>query len=191
MELADQLAGVRYLKSLPYVDPARIGIWGWSYGGYMTLYSLTNAPDVFKCGVAGAPVTSWKFYDTIYTERYMRTPKDNPAGYEVLGASLEGEGPEGEAPDPPRHRRRQRPHAEHDRLHGRPVKAGKPYQLEVVPGQSHGFRGKDAINFRNTTIAKFFEENLDGMSSPKSGNLNRRTVLRTLQPPRAPNPRPG
>ncbi len=81
IELADQLAGVEYLKKLPFVDPNRFGIHGWSYGGYMTLYTLTHAPDAFKCGVAGAPVVDWKFYDTIYTERYMRTPKDNPEGY--------------------------------------------------------------------------------------------------------------
>lgn len=81
VELADQLAGVRYLKSLPYVDSSRIGIWGWSYGGYMTLYSLFNAPDVFKAGVAVAPVSDWRLYDTIYTERYMGRPQDNPDGY--------------------------------------------------------------------------------------------------------------
>ncbi len=80
-ELSDQLAGVEYLKKLPYVDSTRFGIHGWSYGGYMTLYALTHAPDVFKCGEAGAPVTDWKFYDTIYTERYMQTPKENPEGY--------------------------------------------------------------------------------------------------------------
>ena len=80
-ELADQLAGVAYLKSLPYVDSTRIGIWGWSYGGYMTLYSLLNAPKTFKAGFAVAPVTDWRFYDTIYTERYMGTPKENPDGY--------------------------------------------------------------------------------------------------------------
>ena len=77
----DQLAGVNYLKSLPYVDPARIGIWGWSYGGYMTLEALFNAPDVFKTGISVAPVTDWKLYDTIYTERYMGRPQDNPDGY--------------------------------------------------------------------------------------------------------------
>jgi dipeptidyl-peptidase 4 len=81
VELADQLAGVRYLRSLSYVDPARIGIWGWSYGGYMTLEAMLRAPDVFKAGVAVAPVTDWRMYDTIYTERYMGTPEENPEGY--------------------------------------------------------------------------------------------------------------
>ena len=81
VELEDQLAGVKYLKSLGYVDIARIGIWGWSYGGYMTLYALFNAPDVFKAGVAVAPVSDWKLYDTIYTERYMGKPQDNTEGY--------------------------------------------------------------------------------------------------------------
>jgi dipeptidyl-peptidase-4 len=81
VELADQLAGVRYLKSLPYVDASRIGIWGWSYGAYMTLFSLFNAPDVFKAGVAVAPVSDWRLYDTIYTERYMGRPQDNVEGY--------------------------------------------------------------------------------------------------------------
>lgn len=81
IELEDQLTGVRWLKSQPYVDPSRIGIWGWSYGGYMTLYSILNAPDVFKAAVAVAPVTDWKLYDTIYTERYMGTPQENPEGY--------------------------------------------------------------------------------------------------------------
>ncbi len=81
VELEDQLTGVNYLKSLPYVDASRIGIWGWSYGAYMTLYAMSNAPDVFKAGVAVAPVSDWKLYDTIYTERYMGRPQDNPAGY--------------------------------------------------------------------------------------------------------------
>jgi dipeptidyl-peptidase-4 len=81
IELQDQLAGVKYLKSLGYVDPARIGITGGSYGGYMTLEALCNASDVFKAGVSDAPVTDWKLYDTIYTERYMGRPQDNPEGY--------------------------------------------------------------------------------------------------------------
>jgi dipeptidyl-peptidase-4 len=80
-ELADQLEGVRYLIAQGFVDPARIGIYGWSYGGFMTLYSLLNAPDVFRAGVAGAPVTNWRNYDTIYTERYLGLPAENPEGY--------------------------------------------------------------------------------------------------------------
>jgi dipeptidyl-peptidase-4 len=80
-ELADQLEGVRYLIAQGFVDPARVGIYGWSYGGFMTLYSLLNAPDVFRAGIAGAPVTNWRNYDTIYTERYLGLPSENPEGY--------------------------------------------------------------------------------------------------------------
>ena len=80
-ELKDQEEGVRHLISLGFTDAARIGIHGWSYGGYMTLYALTNAPDLFRSGVAGAPVTDWLTYDTIYTERYMGLPAENSEGY--------------------------------------------------------------------------------------------------------------
>jgi dipeptidyl-peptidase-4 len=80
-ELADQVAGVQYLISLGFADPQRIGIRGWSYGGFMTINALLNAPDVFHAGFAGAPVTSWLNYDTIYTERYMGLPSENPDGY--------------------------------------------------------------------------------------------------------------
>ena len=80
-ELADQLEGVRYLTGQDFVDPARLGVYGWSYGGYMTLYSLLNAPGVFRAGIAGAPVTNWRNYDTIYTERYLGLPSENTEGY--------------------------------------------------------------------------------------------------------------
>src|SRR5215471_6174129 len=80
-ELADQVFGVKYLIGLGFADPARIGITGASYGGFMTINAMLNAPDVFKAGAGGAPVTSWINYDTIYTERYMGLPKDNPDGY--------------------------------------------------------------------------------------------------------------
>jgi dipeptidyl-peptidase 4 len=81
VELADQLAGVKWLSSQPYVDSTRVGIWGWSFGGYMTCMAMLRAGDVFKAGFAGAPVTDWRRYDTIYTERYMGTPQENPEGY--------------------------------------------------------------------------------------------------------------
>jgi dipeptidyl-peptidase-4 len=80
-ELADQLEGVRYLIAQGFVDPARVGIYGWSYGGFLTMYSLLNAPDVFRAGIAGAPVTNWRNYDTIYTERYLGLPSENAEAY--------------------------------------------------------------------------------------------------------------
>ena len=80
-ELSDQRTGVDQLVSMGFVDKDRMGMYGWSYGGFMTLYSLFNVPKLFKAGVAGAPVTDWRHYDTIYTERYMDTPQENTAGY--------------------------------------------------------------------------------------------------------------
>lgn len=81
-EVADQMVGVNYLKSLPYVDANRIGVDGWSYGGFMTISMLLDNPDVFKVGVAGGPVIDWKYYEVMYGERYMDTPEENPEGYE-------------------------------------------------------------------------------------------------------------
>ena len=81
VEVEDQIAGARWLAALPYVDGDRIGIYGWSYGGYMAALAVLKAPDLFRAAVAGAPVTDWDGYDTHYTERYMGTPRDNPQGY--------------------------------------------------------------------------------------------------------------
>ncbi len=80
-ELADQLEGIHYLEKQGIVDSSRIAITGWSYGGFMTIYSMLNAPGVFRLGIAGAPVTNWHNYDTIYTERYLGLPSDNAEGY--------------------------------------------------------------------------------------------------------------
>jgi len=175
VELQDQLAGVDYLKSLPYVDSARIGISGWSYGGYMTLYALTNAPGVFRSGVAGAPVTDWKHYDTIYTERYMGTPQSNPKGYESSSplqkaAALEADlllihG------------------ASDDNVHlantvafiAALVKAGKPYSLQLHPRQLHGFRVKENRIARDRAILAHFERTLapaGASGSPPAAGAN-------------------
>ncbi|MBV8809976.1 MAG: S9 family peptidase [Acidobacteriaceae bacterium] len=94
-EVADQRFGVEQLIKMGFADPARIGITGWSYGGYMTIHAMLRAPDVFKVGVAGAPVTNWHNYDTIYTERYMGLPDQNAPGYDAASnvknaAKLEG-----------------------------------------------------------------------------------------------------
>ena len=82
VEMLDQMKGVEYLKSLPYVDADRLGVHGWSFGGFMTISLMTNYPDVFKVGVAGGPVIDWKWYEVMYGERYMDTPQTNPEGYE-------------------------------------------------------------------------------------------------------------
>jgi len=81
LESKDQVETALYVGSLPYVDKDRIGIWGWSYGGFNTLMSMSEGRGVFRAGVAIAPPTNWKYYDSVYTERYMRTPKENPDGY--------------------------------------------------------------------------------------------------------------
>lgn len=80
-EMADQLVGVNYLKSLPYVDPNRLGVHGWSFGGFLTTTLMTRAPGTFKAAVGGGPVIDWRMYEVMYTERYMDTPQENPEGY--------------------------------------------------------------------------------------------------------------
>ncbi len=160
VELEDQLVGIEHLKSLPYVDASRLGIYGWSYGGYLTLYAVTHAPDVFKAAVAGAPVTDWSFYDSIYTERYMRTPASNAQGYET-SSPLKKAGElkadllliHGTADD--------NVHLANtlsfvDAL----IKAGRPYALLVHPRQMHGFRDKANRTARDAAILEHFETHL-------------------------------
>jgi len=94
-ESDDQIAAARHFASLPYIDGSKIAIWGWSYGGYNVLMSMSRGNGVFKAGVAIAPVTNWKFYDSVYTERFMRTPQQNAAGYDsgspiLLANKLQG-----------------------------------------------------------------------------------------------------
>ncbi|MGH7737449.1 MAG: DPP IV N-terminal domain-containing protein [Candidatus Tyrphobacter sp.] len=79
--MAGQLVGAHWLREQPYVDASRLGLFGWSYGGYLTAFTLTHAPGVFRSGIAGAPPADWRFYDTAYTERYMGTPQQHPAAY--------------------------------------------------------------------------------------------------------------
>ncbi len=158
-ELDDQITGIEYLKKLGYVDAARIGLFGWSYGGYMTLYSLVNAPDVFRAGVAGAPVTDWRNYDTIYTERYMGLPDQNKDGYERSS-------PQTHAADLKAklliiH------NIEDDNVHFANTlqmaaaleRANRPFRMVIYPQKSHGVSG-DYSKSLNATILQFFEENL-------------------------------
>jgi len=81
-EIEDQIAAAKWFGNQSYIDKSRIGIFGWSYGGYMASLALTKGADVFKAGIAVAPVTNWRYYDTVYTERFLRTPQENPKGYD-------------------------------------------------------------------------------------------------------------
>jgi dipeptidyl-peptidase-4 len=157
-ELEDQLAGVAYLKSLPYVDANRLAIWGWSYGGYMTLYSLTHAPEVFRCGAAGGPVTAWKFYDSIYTERYMGMPAENPEGYKRASPL--------EAADKLKAKLLLIHGADDDNVHMQNtmnflsalVQAGRPFELYIQPGEKHGFRAEASRRFLDERLLEFFKQ---------------------------------
>jgi dipeptidyl-peptidase-4 len=158
-ELADQLEGVRYLIAQGFVDPARIGLYGWSYGGYMTLYSLLNAPGVFRAGIAGAPVTSWRNYDTIYTERYMGLPEENEEGYRASSPL--------EYADKLQDKLLILHNIEDDNVLFQNTlqmanafeKAGKLFDMVVYPEKSHSVEGP----FRRELLEKetdFFEKNL-------------------------------
>jgi dipeptidyl-peptidase-4 len=160
IEVADQVAGVRWIGQRPYVDGERVGIYGWSYGGYMTCMALMRAPDIFKVGVAGAPVTHWDGYDTHYTERYMGHPAENAAGYressplthvEALQAKLlliHGMVDENV-------------HFRHTaRLIAALTAADKPYDLAIFPGERHMPRDAKGLEYMERRIYVYFRDNL-------------------------------
>ncbi len=160
IELEDQLAGVEWLKKQPYVDGQRVGIWGASYGGFLTCYAMTNAPDVFRAGVAIAPVTDWHLYDSVYTERYLKTPAENPEGYRdsspvnqadrLKGALLLMHG----SADDNVHWNNTLIFA--DRL----VKAGIRYELQLYAGATHrSFRNDQRVD-GYARLVDFFERHL-------------------------------
>ena len=160
MESQDQVAAAQYLGSLPYIDAERIAIWGWSYGGYNTLMSMSEGTPVFKCGVAVAPVTDWRYYDAPYTERFMQEPKQNADGYHEASAL-----------------------DRINRLHGRLlivhgldddnvffsntasyiealINAGVDFDMQVYPGKEHSITGYSHRKHLFTRILRFFDENL-------------------------------
>ncbi len=157
-ELEDLLVGVNYLKTLPYVDAQHLVISGWSYGGYFTLYALTHAPEVFACGAAGGPVTDWKFYDSIYTERYMRTPKENPEGYKTSSPL--------EAAAKLQARVLLIHGTSDDNVHMQNtmnflqalIEAQKPFELYLQPGQQHGFRSEASRTYLEDRLLRFVRE---------------------------------
>ncbi|MGB6308834.1 MAG: S9 family peptidase [Steroidobacteraceae bacterium] len=160
IEVADQVQGARWLAAQGYVDPARIGVWGWSYGGYMTLMLMFKAPEVFRAGVSGAPVTDWSLYDTHYTERYLDRPQNNAAGYaasSVLSYAKDLKGKllvmHGMADDNVLF-------LHSTKLFRQLQDLGKPFDVMVYPGAKHGLLRQHDGRHAYATIKRFFDENL-------------------------------
>jgi dipeptidyl-peptidase-4 len=159
IEIDDQMVGVEYLKSLGYVDPERIGADGWSYGGFMTISLMLKQPETFKVGVAGGPVTDWKYYEVMYGERYMDTPEQNPDGYEEASLLNHAGQLQGDLLI----------------IHGtsdpvvvwqhsldlirKLISEGKQVDYFVYPGHGHGVGGKDRLHL-NQKIVKYFDDHL-------------------------------
>src|SRR6266478_1727612 len=159
-ELSDQRDGVQYLKSLPYVDTNRIGIWGWSYGGHMTLHAMFEAGDDFKVGFAGGPVTDWRYYDTIYTERYLGLPQKNEKGYQdsspvKYATQLKGKLmiAHGTGDDNVHY-------ANTLSVINDLIEAGKYVEVLAFPGRGHGVSDPPARRVLMQRVTQFFLDNL-------------------------------
>lgn len=160
LETIDQIESAKYLGKLPYVDNTRIGIQGWSYGGYMSSLCITKGADVFKMAIAVAPVTNWRYYDNIYTERFMRTPQENPSGYDenspinhvdkLKGKFLLMHG------------------TSDDNVHFQNtmemttalIKANKQFDMFVYPNKNHGIKGGNTSLHIYTKMYDFIKANL-------------------------------
>lgn len=159
-ETKDQVAAARYAASLPYIDGNNIGIWGWSFGGYEVLMSLTNGGGVFKAGVAIAPVTDWRFYDTIYTERYMRTPNENPDGYKQSAPINHADKLQGRllivsgTADDNVHM------SNTMEMTSALIAANKQFDMMIYPNQNHSINGTNSRFHIYTLVCNFYNENL-------------------------------
>tara|TARA_Y100000385_G_scaffold243724_1_gene261340 strand:+ start:4567 stop:6717 length:2151 start_codon:yes stop_codon:yes gene_type:complete len=159
-ETEDQIQAAKQLGDLPYIDASRIGIWGWSFGGHMSTNCLLKGNEVFKMAIAVAPVTSWRFYDTIYTERFMRTPQENPGGYdnnspfnypELLKGDyllVHGSGDDNV-------------HVQHTmRMVEALIQADKQFDWAIYPDKNHGIYGGNTTMHLYTKMTNFLHEKL-------------------------------
>ena len=160
VELADQVTGVEYLRTLDYVDPNKIGIYGHSYGGYMAIMAMLRAGDYFAAGVSGAPVTDWRLYDTHYTERYLGHPKDNAVGYEQSSVFPYVQGLKGKlliyhgmADDNVLF-------THSTKVFGALQQEGKLFEVMTYPGSKHAMFGQPVQTHLHKTITEFFERTL-------------------------------
>ena len=165
-EIEDQIDAAKELGKLDYIDQGRIGIWGWSYGGYMSSLAITKGADVFKMAIAVAPVTSWRFYDTVYTERYMQTPQENASGYDenspinhvekLKGAYMlvHGSGDDNV-------------HVQNTtRMVNALVEANKQFELFIYPDRAHGiYRGKNTRLHLYNKMTAFIDAQLGSVNN--------------------------
>ena len=162
VEVDDQAAAVQALAEAGAIDPQRVGIYGWSYGGYMTVMSMLRRPDLFKVGVSGAPVSDWDGYDTGYTERYMGTPQDNAEGYregsllthtdQLKGKLLLVHGGVDE-----------NVHFRHTaRLITALTQADRDYDLLLFPSERHMPRDQSGLEYQEARVARYFDRHLKG-----------------------------
>lgn len=160
IESDDQIAAAKWIASQSWADPARIGIWGWSGGGYMTAMSLTRGGSVYKMGISVAPVTDWRLYDTIYTERYMGTPQENPGGYDRTSAQAYVRGltatylmVHGTGDD--------NVHLQNTIQMARQLElARKPFLMKLFPGKTHAISGSGGTLPLFDALTRFILENL-------------------------------
>ena len=159
IEMQDQMKGVEFLRTQPYVDMNRLGVHGWSYGGFMTISLMTNYPDVFKVGVAGGPVIDWKWYEVMYGERYMGTPENNPEGYAKTSLLTKAKNLKGKLQiitgynDPtvvPQHCLS---------FLDACIKAGTQPDFFAYPGEPHNMRGHASVHLHER-ITQYFEDYL-------------------------------
>lgn len=160
LEAEDQIAGANYMASQTFVDKNNIAIWGWSYGGYITLMSMSKGNNIFKAGIAIAPVTDWKLYDSVYTERYMRTPKENFTGYTSASAIQSATNLHGDlllihgTSDDNVHYQNTLYYA--DAL----INAGKQFDMQIYPGKNHSLLGNQTRFHLYSRAMKFLNEKL-------------------------------
>jgi dipeptidyl-peptidase-4 len=159
-ETLDQIAAANFFGDLPYIDKTRIGIWGWSFGGHTATHCLLTGADTFSMAIAVAPVTNWRFYDTIYTERFMRTPEENPSGYDLnsplnYADQLKGKYLiiHGSADD--------NVHVQNTmRMVESLIQADKQFEWMIYPDKNHGIYGGNTRKHLYTKMTNFIFENL-------------------------------
>ena len=159
-EVQDQIAAAKVIGNYPFVDASRIGIFGWSYGGFMASNCIFQGADVFKMAIAVAPVTNWRFYDSIYTERYMQTPQENASGYDMNSPInhvdklkgkfllIHGSGDDNV-------------HVQNSmQMMEALIQANKEFDSEIYPDNDHGIYGGNTRIQLYKRMTKFIEENL-------------------------------